>query len=155
MDIKHHFANEPEAIKLFENIGNFLQFKKKLKKLSVSLPKSNPIRWGRNAKSQDNENKILGDGFELFCELLVLHMGFHPHIGLTDYKPICANDDEGVDAYAKNIENEASAVQCKFVSNATYKFTANGSNLSNFLVEANFNDIDFKTKRVKRLSEIR
>ena len=149
--IKHSFANELSSILLFENTEDFSQLKSKLKKLSKSLPKSNPIRWGRSSKSHENENKILGDGFELFSELLVLHMGFHPHIGLTNYEPIDADDDEGVDAYATNIEGQRSAVQCKFVSNPTYEFTANGSNLGNFLIESNFSNIDFKNKKIKRL----
>lgn len=149
--IKHTFAQEPEALKLFDGVTKFSQFKSRLKKLSQSLQKSNPVRWGRYADQRKNEYKILGDGFELFCELLVMHMGFHPHIGLTNYDPIEEDQDEGVDAYAFNIENQKSAVQCKFISDPTYEFTANGSNLVNFLVEANFNNIEFKDRKIKRL----
>lgn len=92
--IKHSFAQEPEALNLFD-VESFPQFKKKLKALSISLPKSNPLKWGRRIDMQDNINKILGSGFELFCELLILHMGFHPHIGLANYEPI-ETDDEGM-----------------------------------------------------------
>lgn len=148
--IKHSFSREPEAAGLFEGVEKFSQFKRNLVKLSKSLPKSNPIRWGRNTSQFDNQNKVLGDGFELFCELLVSHMGFHPHIGLSDYIPV-QSQDEGVDAYANNLSDLQSAVQCKFVSDATYEFTSNGSNLANFLVEANFNNIDFKDVHPKRL----
>lgn len=149
--LKHNFALEPETIRLFDGVTSLSQFKTKLEKLSKTLPISNPLRWGRNPDMQDNINKIKGDGFELFCELLVLLMGTHPHIGLTDYMPTDPDSDEGVDAFAKNMELQKSGVQCKYVSDPTYMFTANGSNLANFLVEANFDDIDFKNQQTKRL----
>lgn len=152
MQIKHHFADEVEAIKLFDGTEKFSQFKSKLKKLSKELPRTNPIRWGRSVKMESNINTILGDGFELFCELLVLHVGKHPHIGLANYEPVCIDEDEGVDAYAVNLNLEKSAVQCKFVSDVTYKFTANGSNLSNFLVEAGFNEVSYaEESKIKRM----
>lgn len=85
--LKHEFAQESGVIQLFEDTQSLSQFKNKLDKLSKALPVKDPIKWGRNVEMQDNINKIKGDGFELFCELLVLLMGSHPHIGLTDYKP--------------------------------------------------------------------
>ena len=52
--IKHSFAQEPEALKLFEGGSKFSQFKYRLKKLSQSLPKSNPVRWGRHVNQDEN-----------------------------------------------------------------------------------------------------
>ena len=45
--IKHSFSGEPEAPGLFAGVKRFSQFKRNLVQLSKSLPKKNPIRWGR------------------------------------------------------------------------------------------------------------
>ncbi|MFA5024071.1 MAG: hypothetical protein WC523_03905 [Patescibacteria group bacterium] len=150
--ILHSFANEPEVIKLFEETKTFAEFKNKLEELAISLPQTKPIFYNLKKDMPDNVKKIKGDMFELFCELLVSCIGSHSHIGLGQYRPVNLSDDEGVDAYAVNTLLEKSAVQCKFVSNPNYEFTANDSNLPNFLIEARFNGIpweeDTKTKRL-------
>lgn len=127
MNVKHHFARERLVRGLFIDSKKFSDFRKKLIILSKTLPAEKPERWGRGVKQEDNEKKILGDGFELFCELLILHMGFHPHIGLTAYDPIDPDEDKGVDAYALNLKGERSAVQCKFVTDTQFEFKANNS----------------------------
>lgn len=138
--IKHHFVAVPEAVDLFD-VANFNQFQAKLKKLSKVLPTTDPVRWNVSLNPQDNQNKILGDAFELFCELFVLHFGFHPQIGLSNYTPIDPELDEGIDAFADNLLNKKSAVQCKYVSDEKHEFGANKSNLPNFLVEATLKKI--------------
>ena len=151
MKIKHHFMEESNTLGLFKDTKKFVDFKKKLLKLSNFLPKENPKKWGRKVNFEDNKKLILGNGFELFCELFVLHMGFHPHIGLANYQPVAAEDDDGIDAFAYNLNNELSAVQCKFVSEPDFEFTANGSNLPNFLVEATIKDIKWtEDTRIRR-----
>lgn len=150
--IKHKFGSEAEAIQLFDGVENFVQFKKKLEDMSVRLPKANPLRWGRFAEESKNINKIRGDGFELFCELFVKQLGIHPHVGLDKYEPIDVERDEGVDAYAINLDMKRSAIQCKFVADPNYEFTANSSNLSNFLIEAAFNGVDWiSDNEIRRL----
>jgi len=153
MIIKHSFATEPEAIKLFDGVEKLSQFKSRLQKLSDTLPKSNPNEWDMHSDPQENKNAVLGDGFELFCELLVLHMGIHPHIGLANYIPISAmkKDDEGCDAFAMNIKSEKSAVQCKYRSDPNYLLTANEDHLMNFGYESYLEGIESKNQKTKRL----
>ena len=147
--IKHSFANEPDAITLFAGTKNLKEFISKLVNLGKILPEKNPERWARHISPDDNYNEVVGAGFELFCELFVETFGADPSIGLCEYTPVEEND-EGVDAYAKNINEEKSAVQCKFRSNPIDEFTATNSNIANFLVEARFNGIDWEKKRDKK-----
>jgi len=146
--IKHTFVHEPGALDLFQDTTTLLSFKNKLSKLSASLPEINPVQWGRKSK-EENENVIKGKGFELFCELLVSLMGHHPHIGLTKYEP-CQIKDNGIDAFAVNLNNEKSAVQCKFRSDANYEFTEGSSNLGSFMTEALFETDCKKKSSVKK-----
>lgn len=149
--LKHKFATESEAIKLFEDVADFSQFEKRLIRLSKSLPVSNWERWGRCDNQKDNEDIIKGMAFELFCELFILAFGTHGHVGLGNYVPVQEND-EGVDAYAINTNKEKSAVQCKFVLDHSHEFSANSSNITNFLIEARFNGIDWENEyKVKKL----
>lgn len=152
--IKHHFAIEPKSIELFENVKCFRDFRKNLMNLSKLLPAEDPCRWGRLLNQKDNENKILGDGFELFAECLVNCFGIHRHVGLSNYEPIDPDKDHGIDAVANNILGESSAVQVKFCADATFEFSPTNSNLPSFINEAVFilKDIDWTiVPNVKRL----
>lgn len=151
MKLKHHFAEVEEAIELFK-VEKLSQFKSKLNKLSKNLPEKYPLVWGRNKDETANQNKIKGDGFELFCELFVYHFGIHPQIGLANYTPVDPLIDEGIDALAININEEQTAIQCKFINDTTYQFAANKSNLPNFLVEATLKKIAWEdTDKIKRV----
>jgi len=141
--LKHEFATIKEVIDLYK-VSNFRQFKNKLKKLSKTLPKINPVRWNIKVDPQDNEKKILGDGFELFSELFIDEFGINPQIGITNYEPVDPELDEGIDGFCENLICERSAVQCKYVSNEMYELSANKSNLPNFLIEATLKNINWQ-----------
>lgn len=152
--IQHHFAQESMAAELFDNTKTFHEFKTKLMAVAQLLPVSKPLRWGRLLDPKDNENKILGDGFELLAELFVGEFGTHPHVGLSDYVPINPDEDYGVDALANNINGEPSAVQVKFLANALFEFSPTNSNLPSFINEAVFTlkGVDWtEVPKVKRL----
>jgi hypothetical protein len=136
--MKHNFSQEPLALSLFNGTTTFKDFKKKLINLSISMPIQNPLRWGRCIEMKDNENKILGDGFELFAELLVSLLGNHRHVGLSEYTPINPSEDRGIDAFANNILGELSAVQIKFSADPTHEYSPSNSNLPSFINEAAF-----------------
>jgi hypothetical protein len=149
--VKHHFAKDMPALYLFEGNTYFADFRKKLLEIGEFLPEDDPIKYGRFIDQIQNRNKILGDGFELFCELFVILMGHHPCIGLGNYIPVPQDKDVGIDAFADNLSGERSAVQCKFTSDPTYEFTAK-SNLSNFLNAATLSEIGWNVEdgKIKR-----
>lgn len=134
----HNFKDAPGARSLFDGTTSLAEFIKKLDVLCKELPLALPIQYGRSGNLKKDENKILGDGFELFVEILIHELGASGHILLRDYVPFGQDEgeeDQGIDGFAVNNDNKKVGVQCKFVNNATYKFTANESNLPNFLVE--------------------
>jgi len=94
MKIKHHFANEPTSISLFDKTTTFAQFKTKLTDMSKVLPIENPICWGRHIDKKENENVVLGDAFELFTELMVGCFGIYPSIGLDNYTPVNPGEEK-------------------------------------------------------------
>jgi hypothetical protein len=150
--VNHEFVDATGAVNLFKGTTTLRQFKSKLAKLSRKLPQDEPVRWGSHVDMRENEKKILGDGFELFIELFVLHFGYHPHIGLAEYRPNDPESDTGIDGYAVNLNNERVAVQCKYKSNETEQLTANKDHLANFLNAAMFEDINWREDtKIKRL----
>ena len=153
--IYHNFKNAPGAADLFKDTKTLKEFIKRLNALSCSLPtldKDCAMAYGRGTTyinnkaivSDKDKFKILGDGFELFVEVLIQIMGSHPHIGIGDYTPFgqdAGEDDQGVDGYGVNMNLARTGIQCKFTNDPEYEFTANGSNLVNFIVEAGFEGI--------------
>lgn len=136
--LKHNFADAPGAKSLFAGTTCLEQFIEKLNLLAEELPKNLPMQYGRTGDKKKDENKIRGDGFELFVEILIHELGASGHILLRDYVPFGQDEgeeDQGIDGFAINNDNKKVGVQCKFMNDPTYKFTANGSNLPNFLVE--------------------
>jgi hypothetical protein len=142
MKLKHTFVNEPSAITLFDGTNNLEEFIVKLDDLSVSLPKAN-IDWRHHADPNLNRTEVLGAGFELFCECLSSIQGFAREIGLTEYEPVNANNDLGVDAYAKNPSLQKTSVQCKFCLSPVFELSTQNSNIESFVCESGFNGIDY------------
>lgn len=148
--LHHNFSVAPGVTELFNGTINFEEFIDKLNALAIDLPKDLPRQYGPNTVydnqqrpilSDKDRYKILGDGFELFIEILIATTGADPHIGIGKYKPFGqedGEDDQGIDGFGMNMKGERTAIQCKFTNDPTYEFTANGSNLGNFLIEAAF-----------------
>jgi hypothetical protein len=65
--------------------------------------------------------KFAGDLFEIFAEVFFLIYGKDNRVGVYDYLPVPAEDDNGVDGYGKNIEGGPCTVQVKFRNNPTYE----------------------------------
>jgi hypothetical protein len=154
--LSHTFKEVPNVADLFKNTNTFKEFIKRLNQLACELPVRNTecaMIYGRHTTYNDkkkpiisdkDKNKILGDGFELFTELLITTMGAHPHIGIGEYNPfgqLDGEDDQGIDGFGINMKLERTAIQCKFTNDPEYEFTANGSTLANFIVEAGFENI--------------
>ena len=54
--------------------------------------------------------KFIGDLFEIFAEAFFIQFQSDNRIGVFDYKPVAASDDNGVDGFGKNIEGEPCTV---------------------------------------------
>jgi hypothetical protein len=64
--------------------------------------------------------KFIGDLFEIFAEAFFIQFKSDNRIGVFDYRPVSAIDDNGVDGFGKNIEGEPCTVQVKYRGNPTY-----------------------------------
>jgi superfamily II DNA or RNA helicase len=89
-------------------------------------------------KDRFDINKFKGDGLEMFVEFLIKYRGTDNNIGITDYIPIDATDDTGVDGRGVSTFNQRPAtVQVKY-RQANYILTGNEDKLGN-LVNASQN----------------
>lgn len=155
MNITHPFAKEPALDMLFDGCKTMQEWVKRVEKFAPELIANNPFRYDKSADESDNINKIKGDAFEVFCELLSTSMGVHPDVGLVNYQSVPAVDDNGVDAYASNLAGELTAIQCKFSNDPKREYKAdNGPN--SFVAEAQkgrgeFDPISMEHKRYHRL----
>jgi len=85
--------------------------------------------------------KYVGDGFEFLVELLIKLSPVDNRIGISDYRPIKSNNDNGVDGYGKNAIGNKCAVQVKYRSNKNRVLTAGEDKLDSFMTEAMFEKI--------------
>ena len=84
-------------------------------------------------KDRFDINKFKGDGLELLVEFLIKYRGTDNNIGITDYIPIDATDDTGVDGRGVSTFNQRPAtVQVKY-RQATYTLTGNEDKLGNLI----------------------
>lgn len=67
--------------------------------------------------------KFIGDLFEIFAEVFFILYKSDNRVGLYDYEPVAAEDDNGVDGFGKNIEGKPTTVQVKYRGNPTYRLT--------------------------------
>jgi hypothetical protein len=77
----------------------------------------------------------VGDGFECFVEAMIGALGYHHHIGVTNYKPV-GNNDMGVDGYGIGLDGKNATVQVKYRPDSTQLLTASEDNLNSFVVES-------------------
>jgi hypothetical protein len=89
-------------------------------------------------KDRFDVNKFKGDGLEMLVEFLIKYRGADNNIGITDYVPIDATDDTGVDGKGVSTFNQRPAtVQVKY-RQANYVLSGNEDKLGN-LVNASQN----------------
>lgn len=78
----------------------------------------------------------VGDAFEMLCEMVILDMGHHPLIGISNYKLIQTND-YGVDGWGTcTMHGHSVTVQCKYRSDPSYLLTASADGLDSFFAES-------------------
>ena len=102
----------------------------------MSKFKSNLEKMSTKYKDRYDENKFVGDGFELFVELFIKINECDNRIGITEYEPIQVGNDNGVDGYGVNIDGESCAIQVKFRSNTLKSLTATEDKLDSFIAES-------------------
>lgn len=64
-----------------------------------------------------DENKMMGDLFEIFSECFFKILGADNRIGVCGYTPEKSSEDCGVDAFGTGMDNKPLTVQVKFRSN--------------------------------------
>lgn len=64
--------------------------------------------------------KFIGDLFEIFAEVFFIQFQSDNRVGVFDYTPVPAVDDNGVDGFGKNISGYPCTIQVKYRGNPTY-----------------------------------
>ncbi len=119
MEIKHNFKSKcHDLTALFAGVNTLSRFMRNLEAQSLI----DPIRY--------ETNKYLGDGFELFIELLLVLHPVDNRLGISNYIPVQINDN-GVDGIGTNLRMDNSVVQIKYRSNTTTLLTATNDHLAN------------------------
>ncbi len=78
-----------------------------------------------------------------FAEAFFIQFSSDNRIGVYDYKPVLAEDDNGVDGYGKNINGQPCTIQIKYRGNPTY--TLKERDIKQFPYQSIINyDIDYK-----------
>jgi hypothetical protein len=89
--------------------------------------------------------KFIGDLFEIFAEAFFMQFQSDNRVGVFDYKPVSAIDDNGVDGYGKNIEGQPCTIQIKYRGNP--KYLLKERDIKQFAYQSIINyDIDWKSK---------
>lgn len=89
--------------------------------------------------------KFIGDLFEIFAEAFFIQFQSDNRVGVFDYKPVSAVDDNGVDGFGKNIEAQPCTIQIKYRGNPQYLLKER--DIKQFAYQSIINyDIDWKSK---------
>jgi len=94
-------------VRIFNETKLFSTLIKKIQKESISYEKYN----------YKDENKMMGDLFEIFSECFFKILGADNRIGVSGYTPEKSGQDYGVDAFGIGMDNKPLTVQVKFRSN--------------------------------------
>lgn len=92
----------------------------------INLVSQKSLEYGYSDHNIEEEVKLgtmkfAGDLFEIFAEVFFLIYGKDNRVGVYDYLPVPAEDDNGVDGSGKNIEGGPCTVQVKFRNNSIYE----------------------------------
>ena len=79
-------------------------------------------------------DKYKGDAFEFFVEMFLTIYSLDNRIGITNYKPIPPDEDNGADGTGININGDDCVIQVKYRGNTEHLLTANDDHLSNLVV---------------------
>jgi len=138
-NIQHHFLTTAHDINdLFDGTTKLSQFKRKLEKQATQNVAAYPFE------------QYIGDGFEFLVELIIKLSPADNRIGITNYKPVPNNNDNGVDGYGINLRGNPCAVQVKYRVDSNKVLTAGEDRLDSFITESVLEDIlPEKTDKVK------
>ena len=108
-------ASHPKEIFLIaEEFNNKKKTLKDLNKIIEKLSLDQP---------KDEVNTFKGDMLEIVTCVFFNVFGCDPSVGLIDYKPICIENDYGVDGIGINANGTEVAVQVKYRKNSTTKIS--------------------------------
>jgi hypothetical protein len=140
---------------LFSDVNNWSQFNKKLISIANSEVGKN-FGGGKYSSYSPGEEEIdgalpavnmfVGQMFEMLIEILYKVRPMDPDLGgISKYRPATTKitNDNGVDAYGKNLNDEDSVIQIKYKYNPESSLTNNKNHLSNMAVQG---PMDFGVK---------
>ncbi len=87
--------------------------------------------------------KYVGDGFEMFTEMLIKSNECNGQIGIADYHPI-QESDNGVDGLGVALDGKPATVQVKYRGNTAQLLTADKDNLNSFIAESGMYDLTLR-----------
>lgn len=136
--------NGDAFIKILSN-RTFLNFLKEIDSIS---DQSQDYGYSDSEVEEDirlGKYKFIGDLFEIFAEAFFIQFQSDNRVGVFDYKPVSAIDDNGVDGFGKNIQGLASTIQIKYRGNP--KYLLKERDIKQFAYQSIINyDIDWKSK---------
>lgn len=94
---------------LLADVYTFNEFAKRLEKQAKSLHKND----------QKKRDKYVGDGFELFCEILFHSFPYDTRLGIANYKPTVV-DAPGIDGTGIGLNGRPAVVQIKYRADPTH-----------------------------------
>jgi hypothetical protein len=129
MLIKHEAFNKilhKDCGDVFIKMFSVRNFDNLLKVISKISEMSNNYGYCDNESEDEliiGQHKFVGDLFEIFSEVFFKQLKSDNRIGVFDYQPVYSEDDNGVDAFGKNIDKLPCTIQIKYRSNPISELT--------------------------------
>ena len=112
---------------LLSGVYDFNRFAKNLEKQALNLHKD-------NMKKRD---KYVGDGFELFCEMLHKGFPFDKRLGISNYQ-LAETDAEGVDGFGVGVNGRPATSQQKYRGDPTLELATKDFHLFPLISQNNY-----------------
>ena len=130
------YNKDKEVFKtIFKDTKNITQLTNKIIKISKEFVKF----------SYKDENKLKGDLFEIFAECFFKILSADNRIGVYNYQPAPAHNDNGVDGFGLGMDNNPCTIQVKFRGNTSEELTQEDIKQFGFQSIINYN-VDKDTK---------
>lgn len=96
----------------------------------------------------ESSDKVKGDIFEIFAEIFMILLEASPQLGIYNYIPVNAADDNGVDGTGIGMDGKPATVQVKFRSNTSIELTSDDIKQFPFQSIMKYNVDQYTTKNM-------